>query len=112
MSLTMSATTIDCADAARLSSFWQAAVGGEVGEGATEAFAQLDAPGLTLCFMQVPEAKVTKNRVHLDLAATDIDAEVSRLEAIGARVVAVYTDGGRWTTMADVEGNEFCVVAS
>jgi hypothetical protein len=57
-------------------------------------------------FVRVPEEKVVKNRVHLDLRADDPSGEVRRLVLLGARVLAEY-DG--WTTLADPEGNEFCV---
>jgi hypothetical protein len=62
-----------------------------------------------LFFQLVPEPKVVKNRVHLDLAAADRMAEVERLARLGARVLAEHK---RWTTMADPDGNEFCVSES
>ncbi len=63
--------------------------------------------GPRLWFVSVPESKVVKNRVHLDLRATDVAAEVDRLVALGARVVE---DRGTYVVLADPEGNEFCVV--
>jgi Glyoxalase-like domain len=60
-----------------------------------------------LWFQRVPEAKVVKNRVHLDLRADDLDAEVDRLVSLGARVLHPERDG--LVVMADVEGNEFCI---
>ncbi len=57
-------------------------------------------------FQLVPEAKVAKNRVHLDLAADDPRAEVDRLTGLGARVQAELAG---WITMTDPDGNEFCV---
>jgi hypothetical protein len=57
-------------------------------------------------FALVPEGKVVKNRVHLDLSAEDPAAEVARLVALGA--VAVHEYEG-WVQMTDPEGNEFCV---
>ena len=62
--------------------------------------------GPRLCFQLVPETKHVKNRVHLDLRATDVAAEVVRLTELGARVLARYESH---TLLADVEGNEFCV---
>jgi hypothetical protein len=62
-------------------------------------------------FQRVPEAKVVKNRVHVDLTADDVDAEVARLVALGATVV--LPDGGRdggIVVLADPEGNEFCLL--
>jgi hypothetical protein len=58
-------------------------------------------------FALVPEGKVVKNRVHLDLEADDPAAEVARLVGLGARVEHEYAG---WTQMADPEGNEFCVL--
>ena len=59
-----------------------------------------------LWFQRVPESKVAKNRVHLDLTSADVGAEVARLAGLGARVLG---DQERWVTMADPEGNEFDV---
>ncbi|MEU5403167.1 VOC family protein [Streptomyces sp. NPDC005963] len=68
--------------------------------------------GRRLLFQRVPEGKTVKNRLHMDLhPGTDRRAEeVARLEALGATVLAEQDQpAGRWTTMADPEGNEFCV---
>jgi predicted enzyme related to lactoylglutathione lyase len=69
-----------------------------------------------LLFVKVPEAKVVKNRVHVDLQAIDStrDHEVVRLVALGATVVADRRrpDGAGWVVLADPEGNEFCVERS
>ena len=70
-------------------------------------------PGLV--FVPVPEAKQVKNRLHLDLAAhveDDREAEIARLEQMGARRVDVGQSGEPWTVLADPEGNEFCVLES
>ena len=68
--------------------------------------------GRRILFQAVPEAKVVKNRVHLDLLVGPEahDAEVERLVALGATVQSVH-DGpeGRWTLLTDPEGNEFDV---
>jgi len=63
-------------------------------------------------FQEVPEQKTLKNRVHLDLRAVgdDVDAVRARLVARGARVLHHGRQGPHvWVTMADPEGNEFCV---
>ncbi|MGP4013731.1 VOC family protein [Streptomyces sp. 4N124] len=62
-----------------------------------------------LFFQLVPEGKRVKNRVHLDLSATDAAAEVDRLCALGATVQAERED---WITMQDPDGNEFCLMRS
>jgi hypothetical protein len=56
--------------------------------------------------LNVPEPKVAKNRVHVDLHADDLRLEVRRLVDLGATVLGEY-DG--WTALSDPEGNEFCV---
>lgn len=71
-----------------------------------------DDVGPTLVLQAVPEPKVGKNRLHLDLYVPDIGAEANRLEELGARRLSdevVDEDGERWIVLADPEGNEFCV---
>ena len=69
-----------------------------------------------LLFIEVPEPKTLKNRLHLDLVPTDTsrEAEVERLVALGATQVADHrrADGGGWVTLNDLEGNELCVLRS
>ena len=63
-----------------------------------------------MMFLKVPEAKTAKNRVHLDLAVEERSAEVARLIELGATHVHDKDEWGiTWTTLADPEGNEFCV---
>jgi hypothetical protein len=65
-----------------------------------------------LLVLRVPEPKAGKNRLHLDLRPTDQQAEVRRLEGLGARRIDVGQDGSQvsWVVMADPAGNEFCVL--
>ncbi|MGW2177227.1 VOC family protein [Streptomyces sp. NPDC001732] len=68
--------------------------------------------GRRLLFQRVPEAKTTKNRLHLDVHAAPgrREAEVERLVALGATALReVAEQGGTWTLLTDPEGNEFCV---
>jgi catechol 2,3-dioxygenase-like lactoylglutathione lyase family enzyme len=69
-----------------------------------------------LLFVEVPEGKVVKNRLHLDLRPADgtRDAEFQRLLGLGATVVHdLRVEGGAgWVTLADPEGNEFCILRS
>lgn len=63
-------------------------------------------------FQLVPEAKTVKNRMHLDVrvGAENVEKEVGRLTAAGARELWRGSQGPHnWVTMADPEGNEFCV---
>jgi len=68
----------------------------------------------TLTFAHVPEGKIVKNRVHLDVNPTDReqDEEVRRLLDLGARHADIGQTGDEsWVCLADPEGNEFCVLA-
>jgi hypothetical protein len=67
-------------------------------------------PGLL--FGRAPDAKTTKNRLHLDLRPDDRDAEVERLVAMGATEVDIGQGDEAWVVLADPEGNEFCVLSS
>jgi predicted enzyme related to lactoylglutathione lyase len=68
--------------------------------------------GRRILFQAVPEPKTVKNRLHLDLHAGPErrEEEVARLTGLGATVLArIDEPGSRHVTMADPEGNEFCV---
>jgi predicted enzyme related to lactoylglutathione lyase len=66
-----------------------------------------------ILFLRVPERKKLKNRLHLDLRPDDQDAEVARIEALGAtRADVGQGDDVTWVVLADPEGNEFCVLAA
>jgi len=129
--------TVDCADPERLAVFWAAALGYEVepppapftswraywldqglpeeelgtGEG-SDSVVDPRGVGPRIWFQQVPEPKTVKNRLHLDLHAGPErrEAEVDRLVALGATVLArIDEPGTKHVTLADPEGNEFCV---
>lgn len=69
-----------------------------------------DGRGPRLLFLKVPEGKVAKNRVHLDVSVADREAHVARLVGAGATRLADREElGAVWTVLADPEGNEFCV---
>ncbi len=135
----------DCADPARQAEFWLAALGyiqpdppegfaswddwlraqGIPEESWNDASAIQDPDGVgpRLFFQKVPEGKVAKNRLHLDLNVSGdhgvpvaerrprVDAEVARLKALGATDERGAMDlrGEYWVRMNDPEGNEFCV---
>jgi Glyoxalase-like domain len=117
MALALLALSIDCGDADKLAAFWAAALGRPADPGATPESAAITpgdsgAPGPRLLFHQVPEPKTVKNRLHLDLISDTFDAETERLLDLGAqRLRDVQTDKARWTTFADIEGNEFDLIA-
>jgi hypothetical protein len=142
--------TIDCADTALLSRFWAAALHyvemeppdgsaswvdyfrkrglneeelAEIAEGGYDKIVDPDGIGPRIWFQVVPEGKVVKNRVHLDLDLTSregplaerrarVDAEVERLKQLGASVFNVLFEEGfdyYGVVLQDPEGNEFCV---
>ncbi|KOU39223.1 VOC family protein [Streptomyces sp. WM6378] len=110
--------TFDCADAYRLATFWAEVLDGTVGkeDEPDDPEVLVAAEGITLLFIEVPDAKSVKNRVHLDLQPQDRsrDEEVERLLSLGATLVGDHRrpDGTGWATMTDIEGNEFCVERS
>jgi catechol 2,3-dioxygenase-like lactoylglutathione lyase family enzyme len=118
MSIRIQCLCIDTRDPTRLAAFWQAALGWrrtyeEDSEIVLEPPAGTPEDGIVpdLVFLKVPEEKVAKNRLHLDLRPQDQDAEVARLEGLGARRVNVgQGDDVTWVVLADPDGNEFDVL--
>ncbi|NUL09325.1 VOC family protein [Streptomyces lunaelactis] len=104
----------DCHDPAHLVRFWAALLGGDPVDRSAD-WSYTDPPGFVrVAFQRVPEGKAAKNRLHLDLAAGDVDAAAVEAVGLGAvRVGAVVTDDhGRFQVLQDPEGNEFCFVAA
>jgi predicted enzyme related to lactoylglutathione lyase len=117
MSLRIQCVTVDAADPDTLATFWAEALGWrrtyeEADEIAIEPPEGSPEDGVSpdLLFIRVPDAKGTKNRLHLDLRPTDQAAEVARLESLGARQVDIGQGEQSWVVLADPEGNEFCVL--
>jgi hypothetical protein len=117
-------TTVDCANAYELSQWWKPVLG------YTDLPDDPNAPGHEECmivdpesghrvlFIEVPEAKQAKNRLHFDLRPRTgtRDEEVVRVLALGATQVADHRGidgpGTGWVVLADPEGNEFCILRS
>lgn len=113
--------TVDCHDPGLVARFWNEALGWggvAVAQDGTGAVCGPAGGGTYLEFVQVPEAKTAKNRIHLGLSAgtlAELDTEIERLLALGAaiaweeefpqHVAAVY----RNVILRDPEGNEFCL---
>ncbi|HEX2267671.1 MAG TPA: VOC family protein [Actinomycetota bacterium] len=105
---------LDCRDPERLAEFWAGALGyRRLGGAGQYVLLRPSEPGEPNLLLQgVPEAKVVKNRMHLDIETPDIEAEAARLQTLGATRVESGTrreHGSMWVLMADPEGNEFCV---
>ena len=106
---------VDAANPALMARFWAAVLDYEiVFEQPDEVVIAKDRatyPGII--FVPVPEAKTTKNRLHIDLNPDNQEAEVARLLGLGAKRVDVgQNDEVTWVVMADPEGNEFCVLTA
>jgi hypothetical protein len=109
MSVTLENIAVDCTNAKSLATFWAGVLSSELNAEANEFFATVKpATGPTLMFLQVPEPRNGKNRLHLDLATPDWSAEVDRLVDLGAKRLDEHNEyGAHWITLADPEGNVF-----
>jgi predicted enzyme related to lactoylglutathione lyase len=108
----LSEVVIDCHDPDRLAAFWQAMVGGDIVDQDGEWVAVVPDRGIVIGLQRVPEGKVAKNRVHLDVQVDDLEVAAHAAVALGAtRRGGVHADPlGRFVVMLDPEGNEFCFV--
>ena len=122
--------TVDCSDPVRLAAFWAEVLGWQVTyESDVEAVVvpvpegvpfvatagDVSVPFPDLLFLRTPDTKAVKNRLHLCLRPDDQAAEVQRLEALGATLAEVGQSADpdtTWVVMADLEGNEFCVLSA
>jgi predicted enzyme related to lactoylglutathione lyase len=109
--------TIDCADPARLASFWSALLDTAITRehGDDDRWARVgsrldDQPRLT--FQRVPEPKIAKVRIHLDIQVDDIGAARLQVEDLGGRWSGERHDydEGVVMVMHDPEGHEFCLI--
>ena len=102
--------TIDCHDERKLARFWEQVLPSErIHEDDSEIVLRTKVGDYKLSFFRVGDDKSVKNRLHLDLVPDDQQAEVARLEALGATRVDIGQGDVAWVVMADPEGNEFCV---
>jgi predicted enzyme related to lactoylglutathione lyase len=113
----LDAITVDCADPLALARFWAAVFGTGLEEPNGDPPHYVDLvplPGIPILrFQRVPEPKITKNRLHLDVSVEDLDRACAEVEALGgtrAPGTNLSEYGYDWRVMADPEGNEFCLV--
>jgi hypothetical protein len=114
MALTLGMVTTDTTDAPRLARWWADQTGADLSDQFGGGFIILSGGSLPviLAFQQVDDPSPGKNRLHLDLMAPDVDAEVERLVGAGATLVEKRGDESfSWTTMKDPDGNEFCIAS-
>jgi hypothetical protein len=117
MGLRWQTICVDCADPASLGRWWAELLGWrltyerddevvlEPPAGSPEAGVSPD-----LLFGKVPQPKVEKVRLHIDLRPEDQEAEVARAEALGATRIDIGQGDVSWVVLADPEGNEFCIL--
>ncbi|WP_329077962.1 VOC family protein [Streptomyces niveus] len=106
---------IDAADPVALGRWWCEALDWTVVDDSPEEYEIRPAPDRLpgLLFVHVRDGKTLKNRLHLDFRPDDRDAEVQRFLSLGARHADVgQGEDASWVTLADPEGNEFCVLAT
>ena len=102
--------TIDCRDPEVLVDFWSKALGYQIKRSVYTTLRDPEGKGVTLYFQQVPEERVSKNRVHLDLISQTFDEDVAHLTELGATEVRQVVENEiHWAVMEDPEGNVFCV---
>jgi glyoxalase superfamily protein len=117
MASRLASLVVDAADPRALARWWAETLGWvitaeEPGEVAVEP--PVGDLGVPLVFVPVAEAKVGKNRVHLDPASGSVDhqaAQVARLVGLGAHPADIGQGEVSWVVLADPEGNELCVLA-
>lgn len=112
---------IDANNPQELAGFWSRVLDYPISE-QDEHFAEIKGPaGPSIVFVSVPEPKTVKDRIHIDVNATDRDQmeEVARIKELGATEVDVGQHDGdvgqhevTWVVLADPEGNEFYVLRS
>jgi hypothetical protein len=116
MSIHIATLTIDCAEPAQIARWWVEALGWRVtyesgDEYVIEPPEGAGQPAAPLLFIKVPDEKVVKNRLHLDLHPDDRDAEAARFEGLGAERIDIGQGPDvTWVVMADPFGNEFCIL--
>lgn len=100
---------------AALAKFWQQALGGTLTDQGDYVLLEVSAAGPRISFQQVSRHDHDPGRFHLDLDTTQatMASEATRLIAVGAHCVSTGQDGTyAWITLADPEGNPFCIGAS
>jgi hypothetical protein len=117
-------TTVDCRNAYELSEWWKQVLGYvDVADdpnepGHEECMILSPDTGHRVLFIEVPDVKRVKNRIHFDLRPTSgtRDEEVERVVGLGATVIDDQRDhygpGVGWAVLTDPEGNEFCILRS
>ena len=111
----LSTIVFDCADPELLARFWGELLGVAVAyRDPTWVALERTPQGGRVAFQPVPEGKVAKNRVHLDLLVDELVDSTARVVGLGATAVGdpVHEHNGSYQVLRDPEGNEFCLVTA
>jgi Glyoxalase-like domain len=107
--------TIECVDIDRVAEFWGRVlrVDAIAAPSSDSRVVELDKGGRTvfLVLRRVRAPKMGENRIRLGLRTSDLESETARMLGLGAIRISNHSNGSREATMADVEGNEFDVIA-
>jgi hypothetical protein len=105
---------VDCKDPHLVGGFWQQVLGWEISERADDylELTNPEHPYPTLLFGQVPDQKIVKNRLHIDVSPRELsqEEEVERIIGLGARRIDIGQGDTPWVVLGDPEGNEFCIL--
>ena len=119
MAISVLAIVVDCHDSRSQAAWWAQVLGHHASERNSGEYEVYNPIGTStpLYFMNVPEQKPGKNRLHVDITTDgSLDDEVARLVALGATLVELRQDPSTlanpdtWAVMRDPEGTEFCVL--
>lgn len=111
--VTIHTVTVECTDASAAARFWRDFLGYAIKANHTRSIHLYDPTGLgpDLLLAWTDDAKVGKNRIHLDLRPTDQDAAVDRALTLGATLADIGQTGVEsWVVLHDPTGNEFCIL--
>lgn len=111
MTFTLGMITTDSTDPLPLAQWWAACFDGQILEDNDGWFVVVQIPGAALAFQKVDDPTPGKNRIHLDITTdVDLDTTAQELQRAGASLVADHNEHGfRWLTLADPQGNQFCI---
>ena len=109
--MTVGYITVDCINPLRLAAFWSAVLR-YTNKGGDENWAEIgpiDGTGVPMLFQRVPERKGVKNRVHVDLNASDYSTELRHGLTMGGDYADGYERLETTSVLLDPQGNEFCL---
>ena len=106
--------SIESANPRQLAGFWGQLLNADVTTEGDEAWLKAETDHgdgyVGLLFVHNEEPRAAKQRIHLELAPDDYEAQLDRAISLGAHRVAPETSDEPWTVLTDPEGNEFLIL--